>query len=144
MNLEEIERLLQMVEKSSFTKFSYQNKDEKISFSKEKRKLSALQEKPKTGDVNAEWIEQETWEKDDTYIIAPLVGTFYSASDSDSPPFVNIGDKIKAGQVVCIIEAMKLMSKIESDYDGVVESILVSNEQKVEYGQPLFKIKRKE
>lgn len=142
MNLEEIEKLLQMVEKSSFTKFSYQDKDEKISFSKEKIKINSSQEKPKTDDTNIELVEQDTWEKDESYITAPIVGTFYSAPDSNSPPFVNIGDEVKFGQVVCIIEAMKLMSKIESEYNGIVESILVSNEQKVEYGQPLFKIKR--
>lgn len=142
MNLEEIEKLLQMVEKSSFTKFSYQDKDEKISFSKEKIKINSSQEKPKTDDTNIELVEQDIWEKDESYITAPIVGTFYSAPDSNSPPFVNIGDEVKVGQVVCIIEAMKLMSKIESEYNGIVESILVSNEQKVEYGQPLFKIKR--
>ena len=72
---------------------------------------------------------------------APLVGTFYNAASPDSEPFVSVGDTVKKGQVLGIIEAMKLMNEIESEYDGVVEAILVENEQMVEYGQPLFLIK---
>ena len=72
---------------------------------------------------------------------APLVGTFYLASSPDSEPFVSVGDTVKKGQILGIIEAMKLKNEIESEYDGVVESILVENEQMVEYGQPLFVIK---
>lgn len=74
-------------------------------------------------------------------ITSPIVGTFYSASAPDKPPLVKVGDKIKKGQTLCIIEAMKLMNEIESDYDGEIVEILVKNEQPVQYGQPLFKIK---
>lgn len=72
---------------------------------------------------------------------SPIVGTFYSAAGPDSDNFVKIGDKVKTGQVLCIVEAMKLMNDIESDYEGEIVEILVKNEQMVEYGQPLFKIK---
>lgn len=72
---------------------------------------------------------------------SPLVGTFYSSASPDAPPFVNVGDFVKKGQVVGIIEAMKLMNEIECDCDGVIEAILIENEQVVEYGQPLFRIK---
>ena len=58
------------------------------------------------------------------------------------PAFVKVGDQVKAGQTVCILEAMKLMNEIQSDYDCEIEAVLVSNEQKVEYGQPLFRVKR--
>ena len=74
-------------------------------------------------------------------IKAPLVGTYYSASAPDAEPFVKIGDTVKKGQTLGIIEAMKLMNEIESEYDGVVEDILVENGQMVEYGQVLFVIK---
>jgi acetyl-CoA carboxylase biotin carboxyl carrier protein len=71
---------------------------------------------------------------------SPMVGTFYRASAPDAKPFVEVGDTVKAGQTVCIIEAMKLMNEIESDRDGVVKAILVDNGQPVEYGEPLFVI----
>jgi acetyl-CoA carboxylase biotin carboxyl carrier protein len=69
---------------------------------------------------------------------SPMVGTFYRASAPDAKPFVEVGDTVKAGQTVCIIEAMKLMNEIESDQDGVVKAILAENGQPVEYGEPLF------
>lgn len=77
----------------------------------------------------------------DKVVTSPLVGTFYSSSTPDSEPFAKVGDTVKKGQVLGIIEAMKLMNEIESEYDGVVEAILVNNEEVVEYGQPLFRIK---
>lgn len=76
----------------------------------------------------------------DQVVVSPLVGTFYSSANPESEPFVRIGDTVKKGQVLGIIEAMKLMNEIESEYDGVVEAILVNNEDVVEYGQPLFRI----
>jgi acetyl-CoA carboxylase biotin carboxyl carrier protein len=69
---------------------------------------------------------------------APIVGTFYRSSSPDAPVFVEVGARVEAGQVLCIIEAMKLMNEIESDMAGVVKQILVQNAQPVEYGQPLF------
>lgn len=69
---------------------------------------------------------------------SPMVGTFYRAASPGAKPFVEIGDTIKKGQPVCIIEAMKLMNEIESDADGVVKAILVENGQPVEYGEPLI------
>ena len=77
----------------------------------------------------------------DNVVVSPLVGTFYSSSSPDAEPFVKVGDTVKKGQVLGIIEAMKLMNEIESDFDGVVEAILVQNEDVVEYGQPLFRIR---
>lgn len=76
----------------------------------------------------------------DKVVVSPLVGTFYNASSPDAEPFVKVGDRVKKGQVLGIIEAMKLMNEIESEFDGVVEAVLVENEGLVEYGQPLFRI----
>ena len=71
---------------------------------------------------------------------SPLVGTYYAASSPDSEPFVKVGDKVSKGQVLGIVEAMKLMNEIESEFDGTVKEILVENEQMVEFGQPMFVI----
>ncbi len=76
-------------------------------------------------------------------IKSPIVGTFYEASSPGAPAFSKQGDKVKLGQVLCIVEAMKLMNEIESEYAGEIVKVLVSNGQPVEYGQPLFKIRVK-
>jgi acetyl-CoA carboxylase biotin carboxyl carrier protein len=73
-------------------------------------------------------------------IKAPLVGTFYRATSPDGPPLVEVGDRVKKGQVLCIIEAMKLMNEIESEVDGTLVKVLVENAQPVEYGEALFLI----
>jgi acetyl-CoA carboxylase biotin carboxyl carrier protein len=73
-------------------------------------------------------------------IRAPIVGTFYRAPAPDAPPYVKEGDRVEKGQVLCIIEAMKLMNEIESEVSGIVRKILVENGEPVEYGQPLFLI----
>jgi acetyl-CoA carboxylase biotin carboxyl carrier protein len=75
---------------------------------------------------------------EDHVIKSPMVGTFYRTSAPGAQPFVDVGQAVKAGDTVCIIEAMKLLNEIESDHDGVVKAILVENGQPVEYGQPLF------
>ncbi len=74
-------------------------------------------------------------------IKSPMVGTFYRSPAPDAKPFGEVGDKIRAGQVVCIVEAMKLMNEIQSETDGVVDAILIDNGQPVEYGQAMFHIK---
>lgn len=71
-------------------------------------------------------------------ITSPIVGTFYRAPAPDKPPYVQVGDSVKKGQVLCIVEAMKLMNEIESEFAGKVVQILIENGQPVEYGQPLF------
>ncbi|MCP2014938.1 acetyl-CoA carboxylase biotin carboxyl carrier protein [Deinococcus sp. HSC-46F16] len=73
-----------------------------------------------------------------TPVKAPIVGTFYAASSPDAPAYVKVGDTVQAGQVLCIIEAMKLMNEIEAETGGVVREILVKNAEPVEYGQTLF------
>jgi acetyl-CoA carboxylase biotin carboxyl carrier protein len=74
-------------------------------------------------------------------LTSPIVGTFYSAPSPDAAPFVEVGSRVKKGQVLCIIEAMKLMNEIESDVDGVIAEIYPKNAQAVEFGEPLFAIR---
>lgn len=74
-------------------------------------------------------------------VAAPIVGTFYSKSAPDKPDYVSVGDKVKKGDILCIIEAMKIMNEIQSEVDGEIVDVLVKNEEMVEYGQCLFKIR---
>ena len=86
-------------------------------------------------------IPEKKEEENYKVIKSPMVGTFYASSAPDKDPYVKVGDKISKGQVVCIVEAMKLMNEIESEFDGEIIEICVKNEDVVEYGTPLFKIK---
>jgi acetyl-CoA carboxylase biotin carboxyl carrier protein len=93
---------------------------------------SAASAQPSSGDASGETLH---------IVKSPIVGTFYEAPSPGAPPFLKPGDNVSAGQVVCIIEAMKLMNEIESDVTGEVVKRLVNNNQPVEYGQPLFAIR---
>lgn len=139
MDLEKIERLVEIIEKSSILDMSIKDKDTEISLSRRGVMGAASQEVMQTL-VNGERQQEET--EEECYITSPIVGTFYSAPSPDTKAFVSVGDIVKAGQTVCILEAMKLMNEIESEYNCEIEAVLVSNEQKVEYGQPLFRVKR--
>lgn len=76
-----------------------------------------------------------------TFVTSPMVGTFYASSSPEAEPFVTVGSKVKKGDVLCIIEAMKLMNEIEAEQDGTIEEVLVQNGEMVDYAKPLFKIK---
>jgi len=83
---------------------------------------------PKAADESSKYVT----------VKSPMIGTFYRSSSPDKGPFVNVGDEIKAGQVICIVEAMKLFNEIESDISGKIVKVLIDNAQPVEYDQPLF------
>lgn len=90
--------------------------------------------------VNTANTQADNSEPEGMIVKSPLVGTFYAAPAEDADPFVSVGDQVKKGQTLAIVEAMKLMNEIESDFDGKVAEIYVENGQAVEYGQPLFRI----
>ena len=145
MDLEKIEGLVKIIEESSLNEFTYKDKDVKITMSKLDHPpvvaAGVPVAAPASAAVNTS-VEAAEEEDDTLFIPSPIVGTFYSAAAPDVPAFVKVGDQVKAGQTVCILEAMKLMNEIQSDYDCEIEAVLVSNEQKVEYGQPLFRVKK--
>lgn len=89
----------------------------------------------KSGDLAVDQPEADLME-----IVSPMVGTFYKASGPEAEPYVKVGQHIEVGQVICIIEAMKLMNEIESEASGIVRKVLVKDSQPVEFGQPLFLI----
>ncbi len=139
MDLEKIEKLVNIIENSSMLEFSIQEGDTKIKMSR--RGTAGVPGDPVTV-VHTETAPAAEENEDEDYITSPIVGTFYSAPSPEAKAFVKVGDVVKAGQTVCILEAMKLMNEIESEFDCEIEAVLVSNEQKVEYGQPLFKVKK--
>ena len=141
MQIEEIIKLIETVSKSDVDTLNYATDAEKIVIKKNKTKLVAgeVQAVPVAQSVSFEAsnTEEAVAVKGHT-ITSPLVGTFYSSPSPDAPSFVNVGDRVKKGQVIGIIEAMKLMNELESDFDGVIKEILVKDETVVEFGQPLF------
>lgn len=147
----EIENILKLIDKVSDKKinyFCYEENNEKIVIkSKEKKTVRNAAEiqyvDNKDSDIAfAENDNDDNAEEDDyNKIISPIVGTFYSSSSEDGEPFIKSGDTVKKGQIIGIIEAMKIMNDIESPFDGVIESVNVENGQMVEYGQLLCRIK---
>jgi len=89
----------------------------------------------------AEATAEDAEASGDSAVPSPIVGTFYRAPDPNSPPFVNVGDRVRVGQVLCIIEAMKLMNEIEAEVAGEIVKIHPENGQPVQYGDPLFTIR---
>ncbi|MDO4276787.1 MAG: acetyl-CoA carboxylase biotin carboxyl carrier protein [Eubacteriales bacterium] len=145
MDLEKIEGLVKIIEGSSLKQFTYKDQEVKITMSKLDNPpvvAAGVPMAPPAGAAAHEAPAPEPQEEEKMFITSPIVGTFYSAPSPDAAPFVKIGDQVKNGQTVCILEAMKLMNEIQSDFDCEIEAVLVSNEQKVEYGQPLFRVKK--
>ena len=156
MEVKEIIELMKAMSENGMTGFELEEGDWKLSMKREKKIVAAAQtpvvmQVPgsmiQTADVTAmEQVSGENAEKkisgiSEKVITCPLVGTFYSSPAPDAEDYVKVGDTVKKGQVIGIVEAMKLMNEIESEYDGIVEEILVKNEETVEYGQPLFRIR---
>lgn len=155
MKLESLLTLIDKVSESKLDSFAFEDEAVRVSMKKKKEKVvvtEAVGFSPavNTGMGNTATVqagpsvaadEQEDAVPAGNQVKAPLVGTFYNASSPDAEPFVKVGDTVSKGQVLGIIEAMKLMNEIECEYDGVVAAILPKNEQMVEYGQPLFIIR---
>ncbi|MCD8035782.1 MAG: acetyl-CoA carboxylase biotin carboxyl carrier protein [Clostridiales bacterium] len=149
MEFEQILELIDRVSKSGLTAFSYEADGVKLSMEQSEKTvvvqpMTVVQSAPQIAEpakAYAEAVPEEEPLKEGNYIKAPLVGTFYAAPAQDAEPFVSVGDRVKKGQIVAIVEAMKLMNEIESDFDGEIAEICVENGEAVEYGQPLFRVK---
>ena len=167
MEIKDIIQLMEAAAKNGLTSFELEEGDWKLSMKREKKLVSAAGPAAEAGaqpaaasgilsaassgmsamygqnagNLAADPASMEaSGVSSDQVVTCPLVGTFYSAPPPDAEDFVKVGDTVKKGQVLGIVEAMKLMNEIESDYDGVVEAILVKDGETVEYGQPLFRI----
>lgn len=166
MNIKEIQDLILTMDKTSIENVDIENSEVKISISKNKKTevitvsemvSTSPREIEKTAVVNEPSIQnqsvvsttsEETTKEDvsecnDMFVVkSPIVGTFYDSASPESDPYVKVGDKVKEGQTLCIIEAMKIMNQIENEIDGEIYEILVKNEDVVEYDQPLMIIRR--
>ncbi len=167
MEIKDIIQLMEAAAKNGLTSFELEEGDWKLSMKREKKLVSAAVPAAEAGAQSAAASGilsaassgmsavygqnagnlaanpasmEASGVSSDQVVTCPLVGTFYSAPSPDAEDFVKVGDTVKKGQVLGIVEAMKLMNEIESDYDGVVEAILVKDGETVEYGQPLFRI----
>ncbi|MFI3200694.1 MAG: acetyl-CoA carboxylase biotin carboxyl carrier protein [Eubacteriales bacterium] len=147
MNTKIIQEIVDILEQSSLTHLTVKDGEYELALKKEVNNngIVAMQQSITPGIVSA--TEQlanleEKEEEEILFITSPIVGTFYAAAAPELPAFVKVGDIVREGETVCIMEAMKLMNEIESQYDCEIEAVMVSNEQKVGYGQPLFRVKR--
>ena len=154
MEMEKMIELIDAVSKSDLTGFKYEEDGIKLHLSKKENTCYVTEnlsapvnavttsaaeiKKAAEGDQISGRSAEET--PVGNVVESPLVGTFYAAPAEDAESFVKVGDRVEKGQTLGIVEAMKLMNEIESDYSGTVAEILVNNQEGVEYGQPLFRI----
>ena len=157
MEFEHLIKLIETVSASGLTSFQYEEKGMKIKLGKEIQSAvpvvnvagADVQNIQSTAVVQTQEVQSPAAEKADEggaktggkFVLSPLVGTFYAAPAEDAEPFVAVGDTVKKGQTLAIVEALKLMNEIESEYDGVIEEVLVENGKPVEYNQPLFRLR---
>jgi acetyl-CoA carboxylase biotin carboxyl carrier protein len=143
-NLEEIKNLITMLEDSSLSVLEVQSGENKVRLEKATQGspvVSFANNNPVVAASDATVPEVTADADSGKAIKAPIVGVFYVAPSPDSDPYVTVGKKVKKGDVVCIIEAMKCMNEIQAEEDGEITAVLANNGDLVEYGQPLFSIK---
>ncbi len=147
MDIRKVKKLIEMLEASELEEIEIQEGEESVRLVKKqshtvvsdgsstKENLTSVQ-----SPTDHEPLPKESVEVEGDTITSPMVGTFYAASSPGAKPFISIGDEIMEGEVVCIVEAMKMMNEIKSDFSGIVTAILVENSEPVEFGQSLFHI----
>ena len=151
MDIRKVKKLIELLEESGISELEISEGEESVRISRHPRMTmpgpvsaptpanqAAAAPPPPAARVPATAAGEHRPRNDDQTITSPMVGTYYSASAPGAKPFVDIGMEIKVGQILCIIEAMKMMNQIESDKAGRITAILAKNGEPVEFGQPLF------
>ena len=155
MNVEEIKELMTLFNDSNMTEFHLSNEEFEVQFSKREEYpqvvsnavapvanvASPVEAAPVSAAPSAEAQEAPQVAEDAKYITSPIVGVVYLQSSPDADPFVQVGKQITSNDTVCIVEAMKIMNEIKSDFNGEVVEVLVENGQMVDFGQKLFAIR---
>jgi len=147
MDIKDIKKILEAFDKSKANILEFENDEFRIYLDKSVTTNIAPQSAPQPQSQPQEKIVQQVEAKvecdvEGELITSPMVGTFYQAPSPDSPPYVRVGDKVKKGQTLCIIEAMKIMNELEAEYDCEILEVLVEDGQPVEFDTPLFRVKK--
>ena len=149
MDIRKVKKLIEMLENSNLEEIEIQEGEESVRLVKSNGNISNISSAqsvavPQTSTVAPEeenQSEEVNLESEEgNFITSPMVGTFYASASPGAKPFINVGDLVAEGDVVCIVEAMKMMNEIKSEFSGKVVSIKVENSEPVEYGQALFEI----
>lgn len=156
MDIRKVKKLIELLDESGIAEIEITEGEESVRISRVSRASAAPQyapaypppapaAAPQPAAPAAESAAPAAEPEEDGYAVtAPMVGTFYAASSPGSPPFVQIGDGVKQGDVLCIVEAMKMMNQIEAEVSGTIKAIRVQNGEPVEYGQVLFLIDQRD
>ncbi len=145
MDIRKVKKLIEMLENSNLEEIEIQEGEESVRLVKSNGNINNISSSQSvavpqmsTSVTPEEEVSQES--EEGNFITSPMVGTFYASASPGSKPFINVGDLVTEGDVVCIVEAMKMMNEIKSEFSGKVVSIKVENSEPVEYGQALFEI----
>ena len=152
MDIRKVKKLIEMLEDSNLEEIEIQEGEESVRLVKSNRQHQGITTQsitvPQNDVVREQPSEEENAEatvadkQEANSINSPMVGTFYASASPGAKPFVSVGDLISEGDVVCIVEAMKMMNEIKSEFSGTVLSVNVENSEPVEYGQSLFEISK--
>ena len=143
MDIRKIKTLIEMLEESNLNEIEVSQGEESVRISKSSNQNNFVSNAPLNNDTNINSSNNEikdTHELRGNLVTSPIVGTFYRKPSPDKEPFVKVGDIVNKGDVLCIIEAMKMMNEIKSDFDGKIISIEVDDAQPVEFGQTIIVI----
>lgn len=147
MNIKEIKEIIELMKENNIDEFEMERDGLKIALKRSREGIiqpTIIHQMPQPAAVSEAKpeVKPEPVKENITHIVSPMVGTFYAAPSPDSPPYVDVGDEVKENDVVCIIEAMKVMNEIKAETKGCIKEILVKNGEPVEFGQPLFVVER--
>ena len=155
MDIRKVKKLIEMLEESNLEEIEIQEGEESVRLVKNKANnlvsnqpiysspTQTVEVAAPSSDAHEQVVEENTEDEDSGDLInSPMVGTFYASASPGSKPFISVGDNVNEGDVVCIVEAMKMMNEIKSEFSGKVLSVNVENSQPVEYGQALFEISK--
>ena len=155
MDIRKVKKLIEMLEESNLEEIEIQEGEESVRLVKNKANnlvsnqpiysspTQTVEVAAPSSDAHEQVVKKNTEDEDSGDLInSPMVGTFYASASPGSKPFISVGDHVNEGDVVCIVEAMKMMNEIKSEFSGKVLSVNVKNSQPVEYGQTLFEISK--